>query len=126
MTAATKEIKMYGYKEPSLQDRQAIARGAKERALAHLRARPAMDPAELAMRAERQAQKDESLAAKRADAQFAKASRSEAKKEASALKELTAQNKAADELAKATPQTTSELKAARDARYAARKARKGK
>lgn len=116
---------MYGYKEPSLKDRQAIARSARERALAHLRARPARDPSELAQRAERQAQKDEILAAKRADAQFARASRNEAKKEASALKVLTAQSKAADELAKATPQSASELKAARDARYAARKARKG-
>lgn len=117
---------MYGYKEPSLQDRQAIARGAKDRALAHLRARPAVDPAELAFRLERQVKKDEALAIKRADAHFAKASQNKANKEAAALNVQIAETKAAEDLKRATPQTAEELKAARDIRYAARKARKGK
>lgn len=107
---------MYGYKEPSLQDRQAIARKAKDKALAHMRARPAIDPAELALRLERQTKKEEALAVKRADAQFAKATENEVHKAATALK-------LAKEEAKASPEA---LKAARDLRYAARKARKGK
>ena len=117
---------MYGYKEPSLQDRQAVARKAKEKALAHMRARPAIDPAELALRLERQAQKDEALAVKRADAQFAQASENEAKKAASVIKLQQAVDKAARDTKAALPSTLQDLKAARDLRYAARKARKGK
>jgi hypothetical protein len=117
---------MYGYKEPSLQDRQTVARKAKEKALAQLRARPAIDPAELALRAERQAVKDEALAVKRADAQFAQASEIAAGKVAAAEKLQAAEENAARDLKAASPATIEELKAARDLRYAARKARKGK
>lgn len=117
---------MYGYKEPSLQDRQTVARKAKEKALAHLRARPAIDPAELAFRLERQAKKDEALAVKRADAQFAQASEIAAEKVASADKLQKAEESAARDLHAALPATLEDLKAARDLRYAARKARKGK
>ncbi|MCC2602768.1 DUF6481 family protein [Sphingopyxis yananensis] len=117
---------MHGYKEPTLQDRQAIARSAKDKALAQLRARPAIDPAEKALRMERQAQKDEALAAKRADAQFAKAAQSEARKEAAAVKAEATKQQMAREIQKIAPRTPLELKAARDLRYAARQARKGK
>lgn len=116
---------MYGYKEPSLQDRQAIARKAKEKALAHMRARPPADPAELAFRLERQAKKEEALAVKRADAQFALATENEAKKADAAMKVLKAEAKAARDLSVSMPATLEKLKAARDQRYAARKARKG-
>lgn len=117
---------MYGYKEPSLQDRQTIARKAKEKALAHLRARPAIDPAELAFRIERQAQKDEALAVKRADAQFAQAAEIAASKVASAAKQQKRDEIDAQDLKAALPATPEELKVARDLRYAARKARKVK
>lgn len=110
---------MFGYKEPSLQDRQAVARAAKEKALAKLRARPAVDPAEMAQRLERQAQKDQALAANRAEAQAAKAAAIAAKKQAAA-------EKAAQDLVEARPLTAEEQKAARDKRYADRKARKGR
>jgi hypothetical protein len=117
---------MYGYKEPSLQDRQAIARKAKEKALAYMRAKPAVDPAELAFRLERQAKKDEALAIKRADAQFALATENEARKADAAMKIQQAEARAARDLNSSMPATLEKLKAARDQRYAARKARKGK
>ena len=116
---------MQGYKEPSFQDRMAVAQNAKNKTLAKLNSRAPVDPAERARRVANQAAKDEAQRIKRAAVQ-------EAKKTAQATKEseqLAQREEArlAAETALAEPprvQDEAELKSARDARYAARKARR--
>ena len=103
---------MKSFKDPSFQDRVASATAAKQKALEQLRAKPAPDPKVVAERKEaserREAAKAEKLAAKEAAAL--------AQKEAAAA-DLAAQ-------AASAPLSEAELKAKRDARYAARKKRK--
>jgi hypothetical protein len=111
-------IIMAAYKTPDFTERAALAREAKQRALDQLRAKPAPDAATIAARHEalaaREAAAAEKRAAKLAAAEAAKVARAEAK--------------AAAELARkeseVAPPTEAELKAARDARYAARKTRR--
>ena len=93
----------------SFQDRIANAAKAREKALAKLRARPAPDPKVVAERVERQKQR-EAREAEKAEARRAR-------------REAEAAEKAARSAASA-PLSEEELKARRDARYAARKARK--
>src|SRR3954451_19946632 len=97
----------------SFQDRAGQAAEAKQKALEQYRARPKLDEKVAAERAaagaEREAAKAEKAAAKKADKQAAAA--------ASAAED-------ADKAAAAAPKSEAELKAARDARYAKRKARK--
>jgi hypothetical protein len=97
----------------TFQERIARAAEAKQKALDKLRAKPAVDPAVLAERQAARLKKDAAEAEKRA----AKAAAVEEAKEAKAAK-------AAAAAAVAAPPTEAELKAARDARYAARKMRK--
>ncbi|MEO5597744.1 MAG: DUF6481 family protein [Novosphingobium sp.] len=112
---------MAGYKEPSFQDRVSAAAQAREKALAKLKAKPAIDPAELArLNAERLA-KETAQAEKRA---AAKAEREAAKAEQAAIAEEA--RLAALALIKSPEEIEAERKAARDARYAARKASKTK
>ena len=89
----------------SFQDRINNAAQAREKALARLKAKPPLDEKVVAERKERQAQR-EAKAAEKAAAK--KASREEAAAKAAAP----------------PPPTEEERKAARDAKYAARKARK--
>lgn len=98
---------MAGYKEPGFQERVAAAAKARERALARLKAKPPVDPAVLAERA-----------AKAREREAARAQRAAERAEARRLAET--------EKATAIPSepTEAERKAARDKRYAARKARK--
>ena len=98
---------MKGFKHPTFEDRVASAAVAKETALAQLRARASPDPAALAER------------------RAAMEARETARGEAWAAK-ARARQEAEDAKATATPTAPSEaeLKAARDARYAARKERK--
>lgn len=101
---------MAGYKEPGLEARRAAAASARDKALAKLKARTPLDPAAQAERVaaamareKMQAEKRELLDAKKAQELAGKAERA----------------------AKVTPVLTeAEHKVARDARYAARKARK--
>jgi Family of unknown function (DUF6481) len=110
------------YREPSFQDRIGLAADAKKRALERLKAKPKLSEAELAARREAQEAKDRAAAERRAEA---KAAAEEAKR-------LKAEAAAAAAAAAAPPppppppklQTEAERKAARDARYAARKMRK--
>lgn len=111
---------MPSYKAPSFQDRIAAAGSAKQKALDALRAKPPIDAAIMEERRRVQEARDEAAAIKRA-----------AKVEALAIaKAEKAKRKAAEEAAAAlkaarlTPAGAAEMKAARDARYAARKARK--
>lgn len=100
---------MAGYKEPGLEARRAAAASAREEALAKLKARPPLDPAAQAERIAAAMAREKMQAEKR-----------------ELLKAKKAQERAerADHAAKVTPVLTeAEHKAARDAKYAARKAR---
>lgn len=109
---------MKGYKEPSFQDRAAASVRAKTGALAKMKSAPKLSEADLAERAARSAEREAKAAARRAAAR-------EARAEAERLK-LEERAEAEAEKAKAAvpTRTEAELKAARDARYAARKSRK--
>ena len=102
---------MAGYKEPGFQDRVAAAAKAREAALARLKAKPPIDPAVLAERAAKAREREEAKAAKgpQKAADKAEALRLEEETKATAI---------------ASHPTEADRKAARDARYAARKARK--
>jgi hypothetical protein len=111
---------MRGYKAPGFQDRTAAARDAKQKALDQLRDKPPVDPAEQAERlanrlAKEQAARERREAAVREREAARLAKRAEAVQQAAAIAEVPA---------KAATLTDAERKAARDARYAARKARK--
>ena len=97
----------------TFQDRAAQAAQAKQKALEQLQSRPPVDEK---LAAERIAAGEEKAAA-RAEKAAAKKAEREAGKEAQAAD-------AAAKAAKAAPKSEAELKAARDARYAKRKARK--
>jgi hypothetical protein len=109
---------MRGYKEPGFQDRVASANRAKEKALKKLREKPPIDEAELALRIARREAKEAAAAAKREAARKAREDAKAAKLE----RAREAQKAAAAE--KPRVKTEAELKAARDARYAARKKRR--
>jgi len=102
---------MKAYQGPSYQDRVGRAAEAKQKALDLLKARPPVDEATLAARREAALARETAQASKRAAAKAAKAEAAEA-------------NARAQAAAAVTPPTEEERKAARDARYAARKNRK--
>jgi hypothetical protein len=109
-------ISMKGFKDPGFQDRAAASARAKKSALEKLKAAPKPDEAELAAGAERQKARDAKAAAKR---EAIKAEREEAQRIEQEKREA-----ARAEREKPEP-TEAERKAARDAKYAARKKRKG-
>lgn len=110
---------MQGYKEPGFQERVAAANRAKDKALEKLRNRPPIDEAERARQIARRQAKETAAAEKR-----------EAARQAKQAAELAEQERAreaaeaAENAAQAAVATEAERKAARDARYAARKKRK--
>lgn len=108
---------MRGYREPGFQERTAAAARARNSALEKLRARPALSPEEIERRVAAQAAKNAAAQEKRAAALLAREAAAEAKAER--------EREAAKTAATKKVLTESELKAARDARYAARKRRKG-
>jgi hypothetical protein len=107
---------MPSFKDPSFQDRTASAAQAKQRALEKLRARPPIDPAVLEQRKAAQAARDEAAAKAREE------------KKAAREQEKAEQRARAAAVAPPPPVelTEAEKKAARDARYAARKNRAGR
>lgn len=127
---------MAAYKTPDFNERATAARTAKEKALEQLRAKPAPDPAlaaeRQAARAAREARAAEARAAKQAaieEAKIAKAAAAAAAEaeaaEAAAAAALSAKPEGRSGKKSATVELTdAEKKAARDARYAARRARK--
>ena len=139
-TPATRIRLVPAFKAPDFNERTAAARAAKQRALEQLRSKPAPDPAvaaeRQAARQAREAAEVERRAAKLAAAEQANAAEEEARAAeeqaraaagAAARAEAEAATEAAAEAARAKlPKlpTAAELKAARDVRYAARKARK--
>jgi hypothetical protein len=105
---------MAGYKSPDFNERASASRTAKLNALDRLRNKPAPDPAAVAEREAAQAAREVAEAERRA-------ARRLAREEAKAAKARARQESAA----KSNPQRSeADLKAARDARYAARKERK--
>lgn len=109
---------MSSYKEPTFQDRTALAHKAKQAAIAKLRAKPAVDEA--------------TLMARREAAEAREAAQIQASKEKAAarnLEKLQKRDRAADIVAAeitASQKSEEERKTDRDAKYAARKNRKGK
>jgi hypothetical protein len=101
----------------TFQERIARAAEAKQKALDKLRAKPAPDPALLAERQEAALKREAAQAEKRA-------ATAAAREAAKAAKESEAVAAAEAAAAATAPPTEAELKAARDARYAARKKRK--
>ena len=102
------------YKDPSFQDRLGRAAEAKQKALDRLKAKPPVDEAVLAERVKAREAKEAAAAEKRA----AKAAAEEQARAEEAAKAAEAKS------AEVAAPTEAELKAARDARYAARKKRK--
>jgi hypothetical protein len=113
------ELTMAGFKDPDFNERRAASQKAREQALAKLKARPAVDEAELARRRAAAEAREAAAEEKRRAARAAKAEAEEAAR---------AEQARADAEAAAAPQkrepTEEERKAARDARYAARKKNK--
>jgi hypothetical protein len=112
------------FKDPSFQDRVASAAKAKQKALDKLKAKPKADPAVMAARREAWEVQDNARSGERAaKAEAAAAAKAE---KASAKAAQAAEAKAAAELkaARLTPASAAEMKSARDARYAARQARR--
>jgi hypothetical protein len=122
---------MAGFKTPDFNERAAASRAARQSAVEQLRNKPAPDPEAVAARQAAHAAREERRAAKKAAADEAKAKRAEAasakaaEAEAARAEAQSAEAAHAEAVAKsqAPERTEAELKAARDARYAARKAR---
>jgi hypothetical protein len=107
------EISCVTFKDPSFQDRINSAAQARDKALAKLRAKPPLDEKVIAERKERQAQRE-----------AREAEKAEAKRAAREAEVAAREAEAAAKAAVPPPPTEAERKAARDARYAARKARR--
>lgn len=114
---------MASFKDPSFQDRVESARSAKQKALDQLKAMPPVDQTLMAvLRQEREARElalQGERAAKAQERATAKAEKASNKAAALAAAEAAAALKAA----RLKPSSPEEMKAARDARYAARKLR---
>jgi hypothetical protein len=104
---------MASFRDPGFQDRIKLAAEAKQKALAKLKAKPPVDAAVLAERIAAQAARDAAIAEKSAAKIAARQAAAKAKAAAIALANAP---KPQPKLA-----TAAEMKAARDARYAARK-----
>ncbi|MEA1015612.1 DUF6481 family protein [Sphingomonas sp. LY54] len=112
------------FKDPSFQDRVASAKKAKQTALDQLKAKPPVDEALMAERRQARESREQVLAEERAAKAEANAA---AKAEKAAIKAAgiaEAEAAAALKAARLKPASAADMKAARDARYAARKARK--
>jgi len=110
---------MPSFKQPTFQERAALAAKAKQAAIEKLRAKEPLDEATLA---ERQAAR---LAREAAEAKVREEKRAALELE-KAERKARALEKVAKKESKAPAMTEAERKAARDARYAARKSRVGK
>jgi hypothetical protein len=104
---------MGSFKDPSFQDRIGSAAEAKKKALERLRSKPPVDENLVAERRAARLKRDEAAVEKR----IAKKLADETAKQARAAAEQ-------EKVTAPAPPTEAERKAARDARYAARKARR--
>jgi hypothetical protein len=116
---------MKSYKDPSFEDRVGRAAEAKQKAIDRLRAKPPVDEnlvaERQAARSRREAAEAEKRSARKASEEAARAAKAAEK---SAIAEAAIAEAAARAAAVPAPLTDAEKKAARDARYAARKSRK--
>jgi hypothetical protein len=115
---------MASFNDPSFQDRLALSKQSKLKALERFRAKPPVDEALMAERRQARVERETALEEERALKQHAFAT---AKAEKASIKaaEIAAAAAAAElKAARLKPATAAEMKAARDAKYAARKARK--
>ena len=124
-------LKLSSYKAPSFQDRLAAAGSAKQKVLDALKAKPPVDEALMEEKRLAREAKEKALAEARAakaealaKAKAEKEERRAAQAAADAEKKAEADAAAALKAVRLTPPSAAEMKAARDARYAARKARK--
>lgn len=108
---------MAAYKNPSFHERAALAQQARQKALDQLKAKPPVDEAVLAERNAARIQREQAEAEARATKHAAR-EQAKADKQAKALE-------AEQAAVAAVGATEAEKQAARDARYAARKKRKG-
>lgn len=105
---------MKSYKDPSYQERVGRAAEAKQKALDKLRSKPPVDEKVAAERQATRLRREAAEAEKRSRKQAVEEAARQAKKDAAAAKAVPVP----------APPTEAERKAARDARYAARKSRK--
>ncbi|MEO6153348.1 MAG: DUF6481 family protein [Croceibacterium sp.] len=117
---------MAGFKDLDFNERRQASQAAREAALAKLKAKPARDPAEIERRRVAAEARDAAQAARRAAAKQAIEDKAAEAERVAA--EQAAAEKAAELAAKPiVPKLTDEeRKAARDAKYAARKKRRGR
>ena len=114
---------MAGFKDPSFQDRTAAAASAKQKALEKLKAKPPVDEALMAEKRRAWEEQEQARLAEAAAKAEVRAAEKAAKAEAKAKAQAEAEAAAALKAARLRPPSPEEMKAARDARYAARKAR---
>ena len=112
------------FKDPSFQDRVAAASKAKQNALDQLKAKPAVDETLMATRRQERETRERALQEERAAKAQEKAAAKAEKASMKAAELAAAEAAAALKAARLKPSSPEEMKAARDARYAARKARK--
>ena len=108
---------MSGYKDPTFEERTALALKAREKALKKLAEMPSVDPAEQARRKAAQEAREAAIIEK---SRAKKAAIEEAKREKQAAREAAAEKARKPKI---VLPTEAELKAARDEKYAARKRR---
>jgi len=102
----------------------ALASKAKQKAVDQLRARPPVAEALMATRRQEREAREQALAEERAAKAQEKAAANREKSSLKAAELAAAEAAAALKTARLKPSSPEEMKAARDARYAARKARK--
>jgi len=112
------------YQDPSFQDRVAAAGKAKQKAIDELKSKPPLDEALMKQRRDAWELREKALLEERAaKAQAATAAKAE-KASAEAARIAETEAAAARKAERLKPASAAEMKAARDARYAARKARR--
>ena len=112
------------FQDPTFQNRVAAAGKARQKALDQLKAKPRVDADQLAEQRRAWEVRERSLAEERAAKTAAKAALKAEKALNKAQEIAAAEAAAALKAARLTPTSAADMKAARDARYAARKARK--
>ena len=115
---------MASFKNPSFQDRVASAGLAKQKALDRLKAQPPVDETVMAERRQAWEAKEEALAAERAAKSKANAAAQAEKAAQKAARTAEAEEASALKAARLKPASAADMKAARDARYAARQSRR--
>jgi hypothetical protein len=112
------------FKDPSFQDRVTSARKAKQKALDRLNAKPPADEALMAERRQAWASREQARSEERITKSKARVAEKAEKASIKAAELADAEAAATLKAARLKPANAAEMKAARDARYAARQARR--